>query len=132
MGKQQVSAADKSIGRRIQQRRKELGITAAELSERLGFSQQQLSRYERGSNKINVAHLVNIAAWLDVPIGWFFLDCQVDAPSVIGHPRRRYIAASDQELKKRLEQRWEGFSLEQQRALVAFLDALDLPRGPGS
>lgn len=132
MVKQQVSAADKSIGRRIQQRRKELGITAAALSERLGISQQQLSRYERGSNKINVAHLVNIAVLVDVPIGWFFLDCKTDSQGMVNQPQKGYVAASEVELKKRLDQQWQSFSLEQQQALVAFLDSLKLPFNSGS
>jgi transcriptional regulator with XRE-family HTH domain len=45
-----------------------LALTAAELSEQLDISQQQLSRYERGTNKINVSHLVNIAVLLGAPI----------------------------------------------------------------
>lgn len=127
MAKQRVSAADRSIGQRIQQRRRELGITAAELSEKMGFSQQQLSRYERGTNKINVAHLVNIAAFLDVPIGWFFLDCRAEVPIGIGEYEKRYVPATEADLRKRLDQRWRSFSQEQQRSLIVFLDSLDLP-----
>jgi transcriptional regulator with XRE-family HTH domain len=60
MPKITVSDADKHVGRRIQIRRRELGLTALVLSERVGMSQQQLSRYERGQNKISLSHLVNI------------------------------------------------------------------------
>lgn len=66
-------SADKQVGQRIQMRRKELGITAQHLAELVDISHQQLSRYERGTNKINVAHLVNIAITLDTPISWFSL-----------------------------------------------------------
>ncbi|PQQ42080.1 helix-turn-helix domain-containing protein [Photorhabdus luminescens] len=63
------------VGKRIQKRRKELGMTAAKLAEKIGISQQQLSRYERGINRINLSHLVRIASILETPINWFFLDC---------------------------------------------------------
>ena len=130
MSKQPVTDADRSIGRRIQIRRKELGITAAELSERLGISQQQLFRYERGTNKVNVSHLVNIAVYLDVPISWFFLDCVADLSPVISEQNARYVTPLDAELKKRLNQRWERLSLEQRRTLIGFLDSSVLPSEP--
>ena len=66
---------DKLIGQRIQQKRRELGYTAEKLSEYVDISQPQLSRYERGTNKINVAHLVAIASFLKTPISYFFADC---------------------------------------------------------
>lgn len=66
---------DRLIGQRIQQKRKELGYTAEKLSEFVDITQPQLSRYERGTNKINVAHLVTIATFLKTPISYFFADC---------------------------------------------------------
>lgn len=63
------------IGKRIQLKRKEYGLSAEKLSELLDISQQQLSRYERGTNKINIAHLVNLANFLQTPISYFFSDC---------------------------------------------------------
>ena len=57
MSKLSVTETDRLIGKRIQQKRKELGLSASVLSEQIGIAQQQLSRYERGENKINVAHL---------------------------------------------------------------------------
>ncbi|CAM3962469.1 helix-turn-helix transcriptional regulator [Klebsiella quasivariicola] len=57
MVKLMADSADKLVGQRIQTRRKEAGLTAADLAETIDISQQQLSRYERGTNKINIAHL---------------------------------------------------------------------------
>ena len=48
-----AAEVDAAIGRRIQQRRKETGLSAEELAERIGVSQQQFSRYERGATKGN-------------------------------------------------------------------------------
>ncbi|WP_439327435.1 helix-turn-helix domain-containing protein [Lonepinella sp. BR2357] len=66
---------DKLIGQRIQQKRREQGYSAERLAEYVDISQPQLSRYERGTNKINVAHLVAIATFLKTPISYFFADC---------------------------------------------------------
>ena len=66
---------DRLVGQRIQQKRREMGYSAERLSEYVDISQPQLSRYERGANKINVAHLVAIAIFLKTPISYFFADC---------------------------------------------------------
>lgn len=76
MPKIPTSDFDKKLGKRIQLRRKELGQTTMIFSENIGISQQQLSRYERGQNKITPTHLFSIAHYTKTPISWFFLDCQ--------------------------------------------------------
>ncbi|MCL9669119.1 helix-turn-helix domain-containing protein [Rosenbergiella epipactidis] len=43
-------------------------MIAHQLAEFVDISYQQLSRYERGTNNINLAHLVNIAVKLNTPI----------------------------------------------------------------
>lgn len=60
------------IGLKIKNRRKELGLSGANLANKLNLSQQQISRYENGINKIPLNHLVDIAEALDCPIEWFF------------------------------------------------------------
>lgn len=113
--------ADKQVGLRIQMRRKELEMTAQQLAELVDISQQQLSRYERGTNKINVAHLVNIATVLNAPIGWFFIDCFSGSDNE-NEPRTDYIPVKDAELKNRFEQIWPRLTREQRRTLILFLD----------
>lgn len=75
MAQPMASEIDKLVGQRIQQKRREMGYSAERLSEYVDISQPQLSRYERGANKINVAHLVAIATFLKTPISYFFADC---------------------------------------------------------
>ncbi|MEJ3974686.1 MULTISPECIES: helix-turn-helix domain-containing protein [Providencia] len=60
------------IGIKIKNRRKELGLSGANLANKLNLSQQQISRYENGINKIPINHLVDIAEALNCPIEWFF------------------------------------------------------------
>lgn len=121
MAKLTSDTADKKVGQRIQMRRKETGMTAQQLAERVDISQQQLSRYERGTNKINVSHLVNIAAGLSTPVSWFFIDCQPEFEGV-GEEQQEYVPVQDADLKRRLEQIWPRLTREQRRVLILFLD----------
>ncbi|MDX7991030.1 helix-turn-helix domain-containing protein [Xenorhabdus littoralis] len=63
------------VGKRIQIKRREIGVTVAELADRIGVSHQQLSRYERGTNRISLEHLVSISIALKTPADWFLADC---------------------------------------------------------
>ncbi|BBN60214.1 helix-turn-helix domain-containing protein [Hydrogenovibrio marinus] len=125
MAKLAVTEVDKSIGKKIQIRRKELGLTAAELSEKVGISQQQLSRYERGTNKINVTHLFNIAYITRTPISWFFASCTPEmAALIVQSEAATYSVVADHELTQRLTQVWSKLSLEQQKSVISLLDQM--------
>lgn len=100
---------DYLIGQRIQRRRKEMGYTAEWLSEQVDVSQPQLSRYERGVNKINIAHLVAIATFLKTPISYFFSDFMAQ------------FEWNDDEL----DRNWQNLTQEQKRALASFLQSLN-------
>lgn len=117
-----AAEVDAAIGKRIQQRRKETGLSAEELAEKIGVSQQQFSRYERGATKINIAHLVNIAVILDTPISWFFADSQ--AENLAFSQEKLYVTVKDDELKSRLDYHWSRLSSEQKRHLINFLDSI--------
>lgn len=98
---------DKSIGKRIQLKRKEKGLSAEKMSELLDISQQQISRYERGVNKINVAHLVKIANLLQTPIDYFFEDCMEKTEW-----NQDYC-----------DEIWQQMTIKQKRAIVALIQA---------
>lgn len=51
----------------IRRIRKEIGITAHDLAKRLNISQQQMSRYERGINKLTIDMIFNISLALECP-----------------------------------------------------------------
>lgn len=102
MAKLSSESTDKLVGQRIQRRRKELGMTAQQLAEYADISQQQLSRYERGTNKINVAHLVNIAIKMNTPISWFFIDC-FDENSSDNNEQPVFVPVKDADLKNRFD-----------------------------
>jgi transcriptional regulator with XRE-family HTH domain len=56
------------VGARITVFRKLKSISQTALAGAMGFSYQQLQKYEKGSNRINAARLQAIANYLDVPI----------------------------------------------------------------
>lgn len=108
MAQPTASDIDRLVGQRIQQKRRELGYTAEKLSEYVDISQPQLSRYERGANKINVAHLVTIATFLKTPISYFFADCMESAEW-----------NSDE-----LDRHWRDLTIPQKMRLVELLKEL--------
>ncbi|MBQ0211502.1 helix-turn-helix transcriptional regulator [Providencia rettgeri] len=55
----------------LKKERKELGISGIELARRLNISQQQVSRYERGINKMSLDMLLNISVALNIPMEKF-------------------------------------------------------------
>ncbi|MCW9715092.1 MULTISPECIES: helix-turn-helix domain-containing protein [Avibacterium] len=121
MSKLSVTKTDRLIGKRIQQKRKELGFSASELSEKIGIAQQQLSRYERGENKINVAHLVEIATVLKTDISWFFIDCISDQ---IIKGKREFIPVSEDIIRNSLNAYLDKLSADKKRGLLIFLETV--------
>lgn len=117
-----ASDVDLSVGKRITQRRKEVGFTAEKLAEQIGVSQQQFSRYERGATKINLTHLVNIAVILDTPISWFFVDSK--AEELTFSNQEHYVPIRNDALKQRLDYHWARLSNEQKRNFINFLDSI--------
>ncbi|MEE6075900.1 helix-turn-helix domain-containing protein [Avibacterium avium] len=122
MSKFIAAEVDMAIGKKIQQRRKELGFTAENLAEQIGVSQQQFSRYERGVTKINVSHLVNIAVILNTPISWFFAD--VKSENLTFSLQDEYVPIRNDALKMRLDYHWDHLSNDQKRNLINFLDSI--------
>lgn len=130
MAKSPVSEIDKNVGKRIQQRRKEQQLSIAVLSECLDLSVQQLSRYERGVNKIPLANLVLIAHQLETPISWFLIDNELvynkKSTYKLFDTKASYNSTNYQhaDLEKRLIQQFTSLSIEQIRLLVLFLDSI--------
>jgi len=61
---------DLAIGARLRTRRRQLGLSQSDLSERLGVSFQQVQKYERGANRVAASTLLAAAQALNVTIGW--------------------------------------------------------------
>lgn len=63
---------DVHVGQRVRQRRWMLGMTQQQLGEAVGIKFQQIQKYETGMNRVSASRLWDIAAALDVPVGFFF------------------------------------------------------------
>ena len=63
---------DRHVGRRVEARRRELGLTQTELSRALGVTFQQVQKYEIGASRISASKLHAAAIALRMPVGAFF------------------------------------------------------------
>jgi transcriptional regulator with XRE-family HTH domain len=64
--------ADAALGSRVRLRRIQLNISLMTLGKMIGVSPQQIQKYEVGVNRIDAAHLEQLAAALKVPITFFY------------------------------------------------------------
>ncbi|EKT60162.1 helix-turn-helix domain-containing protein [Providencia sneebia] len=62
-----------AIGRQIYRIRKSRGLTGNELAKKMNISQQQISRYERGTCRIDLNVLICILHALKITLGDFFV-----------------------------------------------------------
>jgi transcriptional regulator with XRE-family HTH domain len=69
---------DAHVGKRIRQRRWMLGMTQQQLAEAVGIKFQQIQKYETGMNRVSASRLWEIASKLDVQIGFFFEEIEVE------------------------------------------------------
>lgn len=60
------------IGQRIKERRKLLNLSQSELAELMGFSYQQMQKYETGASHVSVGKLLLFAKILNVPPSYFY------------------------------------------------------------
>ena len=65
---------DLRLGRRISLLRQARCISQDALARKLGVTQQQIQKYERGTNRVSASRLYEIALCLDVRIQYFFDD----------------------------------------------------------
>lgn len=69
---------DKNIGVRLRALRKERGISQTEVADFLGISFQQVQKYENGTNRLSASVLWELAQYLNVPVGSFFIGLGAD------------------------------------------------------
>lgn len=67
-----VEDIDIHIAQRLRRRRKLRGMSQQELGQRVGVGFQQIQKYETGVNRTSAGMLWNLAAALEVPVGYFY------------------------------------------------------------
>jgi transcriptional regulator with XRE-family HTH domain len=70
---------DVHVGRRVRERRIELGISQEKLAAELGLTFQQVQKYERAANRISASRLYRMGITLGVDAPYFFQGYQDDA-----------------------------------------------------
>src|SRR5690606_15787372 len=90
-GKVSMSASeiDAIVGRRLRERREELGLSQSRIGRHLGLTFSQIQKYEKGSNRIGAGRLWLLAKHLGVSPTYFFEAVDAVADERAGHPRLR-------------------------------------------
>ncbi|WP_372423738.1 helix-turn-helix domain-containing protein [Salinarimonas chemoclinalis] len=70
--KKHPNEIDREIGRRIKQRRTELGLNQQSLAQQIGVSYQQVQKYENGTDRVGASRLYAIANALHCPVADFY------------------------------------------------------------
>lgn len=101
-----------SIGQRLRQRRRELGMSQAELAQRLGVTPSAVSNYESGQNAMREEILLQVFQVLDIDANYLYQDVCAG----------RGFPVSIEE--KALVQKYRSLSLPGRQTLQAVADAL--------
>ena len=73
-------AIDIHVGRRLRHRRRDLGLSQADVADAIGVRFQQVQKYESGLNKLSAARLWALATALGVTPNYFFEGLAGEAP----------------------------------------------------
>lgn len=69
---------DVAVGKKICERRNELGWSMEKLASALGLTFQQIQKYEKGTNRVSASRLYDISRVLGVAVDYFFADIDED------------------------------------------------------
>ena len=62
------------LGKKLRMRRLSLGFTQTKVAEAINVTFQQIQKYEKGTNGVSSARLMQISQFLKVPITYFYED----------------------------------------------------------
>ncbi|MEQ1737049.1 MAG: XRE family transcriptional regulator [Rhodoglobus sp.] len=87
------------LGRRVQEARKQAGLTQSELAVALRLERTAISKIEAGQRTVDSLELVRLASALQRPIGWFVAD---PIPSIVSRREGRedLVRAEDIQLEQ--------------------------------
>lgn len=92
----------REIGRIIREKRKALGLSQEQLSEKVGVSYQQIQRYENGGSMLNVENIQRIANALSIPISHFFEGATLQQS--LSEPASSIVSTDEKNLLKHYRQ----------------------------
>jgi transcriptional regulator with XRE-family HTH domain len=71
------------VGERLRLARRGMNLTQEQLAKRVGTSNQQILKYEKGIDQLSISRLVQIAKALHTPISFFFEDLYLAEEAVV-------------------------------------------------
>lgn len=83
---------DTHVGAKVKSRRLMLGLSQEELAKSIGLTFQQVQKYERGTNRISVSRLIDIARALKTPLEYFTDGIATLAESMRGKTAMRGVS----------------------------------------
>ena len=86
---------DVHVGKRVRERRVQLGMSQKSLAEAVGVSFQQIQKNERGTNRIGASRMFELSRVLDVPVSFFFDDLPPQPPIKAMANRKSLAAETD-------------------------------------
>jgi transcriptional regulator with XRE-family HTH domain len=123
MPKPLVTDIDRHLGSRLQKLRRQNGVSASALAEAVGSTQQQISRYENGENKVSAAQLYRMAQSLNTPISWFFQSLGSDRGHLaVRESTARYDKTHVADELAILESMWPRLTEAQRASILRLLD----------
>ena len=60
------------LGKKLRFRRLSLGLTQSKVGEGIGYTFQQIQKYEKGTNGVSSEKLLDLANFLKVPVTYFY------------------------------------------------------------
>ena len=105
--KKEAHPIDILAGRRLRARRIILGLSQEEIGGHVGISFQQIQKYERGINRMGASRLYQFAKLLDVSVGFFFNEGEVEYEETSSNREslmllRSYNSITDKKLRKKI------------------------------
>jgi transcriptional regulator with XRE-family HTH domain len=86
--------ADKHVGSKILSLRLAYGLSRNQLAQKLDITQQQVEKYEKGTNRISASRLVVIAKALSKDISYFYEGLSDDSEPMVTQHQRMCIEVS--------------------------------------
>ena len=71
MPKRKTTPIDKKVGKQLKKARTYRGLSQEELADEVGLTFQQIQKYEKGSNRVAISRLYELANTLELPITYF-------------------------------------------------------------
>ena len=81
-------AIDVHVGKRVRERRVQLGMSQKSLAKSVGVSFQQIQKNERGTNRIGASRMFELSKVLDVPVSFFFDELPPQPPIKSAIPKK--------------------------------------------